>query len=129
MCPAIIPERASKCKILELAPCTAAQLAQHQTKLNCDSAKSKQQMKYLSNVFQLFFIEKIQPIAGQLNHYHYRLSPIFNLLVNHPHLSPSYIHYIQQQQQGFKLYQAAMLEHVQYWQGLFKRCNIVPGTT
>jgi hypothetical protein len=104
-------------------------LAQHQTKLNCDSAKSKQQMKYLSNVFQLFFIEKIQPIAGQLNHYHYRLSPIFNLLVNHPHLSPSYIHYIQQQQQGFKLYQAAMLEHVQYWQGLFKRCNIVPGTT
>ena len=33
-------------------------------------------MDYLTNVFQQFFIEKIQPIASQMNHYQYQLSPI-----------------------------------------------------
>ena len=75
-----------------------------------------------------FFIEKIQPIASQINHYQYQLSPIFEIMTVHPKLSPSFKEYINNfDQNGFKNYQIAMQQHIQFWQGLFKQCNIKPG--
>jgi DNA/RNA-binding domain of Phe-tRNA-synthetase-like protein len=85
-------------------------------------------MEYLTNVFQRYFIEKIQPIASQMNHYQYQLSPIFEKMLSHPNLSPNFKQYINQSnQQGFKNYQVAMQQHIHFWQDLFKRCNIKPG--
>ncbi|WP_239024109.1 DUF3080 family protein [Paraglaciecola marina] len=99
----------------------------NESKLGCDTPPKKQKLEYLTNVFRLFFIEKIQPIAGQLNHYHYQLTPIIKELVNHPHLSPSFKQYIHTQHTlGFVEYSNAMTQHLTFWQELFKNCNIAP---
>jgi len=107
---------------------STAWLEQHTSNLECFGNRSDKKVEYLSNVFQRFFIEKIQPVASQMNHYQYQLGPIFERLTTHPDLSPSFKTYIQQfNQQGFKNYQTAMQQHIQFWQELFKRCNIRPG--
>ena len=107
---------------------STAWLIQHKDQLQCASNESKKKVEYLTNVFQQFFIEKIQPIASQMNHYQYQLSPILENMVVHPKLSPSFKHFINQlNQQGFENYQMAMQQHIHFWQSLFKRCNIKPG--
>jgi hypothetical protein len=103
-------------------------LWQHTDDLKCSGIGSDKKMEYLTNVFQQFFIEKIQPIAGQINHYQYQLSPIFEKLTTHPNLSPSFKEYINHfNQQGFENYQEAIQQHINFWQYLFKRCNITLG--
>lgn len=103
-------------------------LLQHTNNLQCSSTGSKKKMEYLTNVFQRFFIEKIQPIASQINHYQYQLSPIFENMLANPSLSPIFRDYINiSNQQGFENYQAAMQQHIHFWQDLFKQCNIKPG--
>jgi hypothetical protein len=103
-------------------------LFKHANDLQCSGSGSKKKMEYLTNVFQRYFIEKIQPIASQMNHYQYQLSPIFEKMLSHPNLSPNFKQYINQSnQQGFKNYQVAMQQHIHFWQDLFKRCNIKPG--
>jgi hypothetical protein len=107
---------------------STAWLLQHTDKLQCSGNASKKKVEYLTNVFQQFFIEKIQPIASQMNHYQYQLSPILEDMLTHPKLSPSFKHYINQSnQQGFENYQVAMQQHIDFWQKFFKRCNIKPG--
>ena len=52
-----------------------------------------------------------------MNHYQYQLGPIFKKLSTHPDLSPSFKEYIKQfNQQGFENYQAALQQHIQFWQ-------------
>jgi len=103
-------------------------LLQHAEDLQCSGSGSANKMEYLTNVFQQFFIEKIQPIASQINHYQYQLGPIFENMSAHPQLSSPFKEYIQQfNQKGFDNYQTAMQQHIQFWQILFKRCNIKPG--
>lgn len=103
-------------------------LVQHTNDLQCSGDGSEKKMEYLTNVFQQFFIEKIQPIASKINHYQYQLGPIFEMMSVDPHLSSSFKEYIEQlNQQGFKNYQTAIQQHIQLWQGLFKRCNVKLG--
>lgn len=103
-------------------------LLQHTDNLRCAGDGTDKKVKYLTNVFQKFFIEKIQPIASQINHYQYQLSPIFEEMLAHPSLSPKFKNYINtSNQQGFENYQIAMQQHIQFWQNFFQRCNIKPG--
>jgi hypothetical protein len=95
--------------------------------MQCPSGKSSKQVEYISNVFQLFFIEKIQPIATKLNHYQYQLSPIFESLATHKEtdtLIKTLL--LTHSQQKFEDYQMAMQKHIQFWQKLYKRCGISP---
>lgn len=109
---------------------TTLWLTENTADLTCSQGSSKEKAEYLRNVFQLFFIEKIQPLAGQINHYHYQLSPIFEKIAQHPDLSFAYKQYIQtQDQQGFAKYQKAMQQHITFWQDFFKRCNFSPKKT
>lgn len=92
------------------------------------SPKMKQKIDYLTNVFQLFFIEKIQPVASQINHYHYQLNPKLGLLMQNPALSTAYKNYIEQQHYlQFSDYQSAIKQHIEEWQKFFKQCNLRPG--
>lgn len=92
------------------------------------SASNSQKLRYLHNVFQLFFIEKIQVIATQLNNYHYRLTPLIDSMTINPHFSPSFSYYLKQQNDAhFLVYQQAMQTHINFWQTLFKSCHIKPG--
>lgn len=103
-------------------------LLQHTENLRCSGNGTDKKVKYLTNVFQKFFIKKIQPIASQINHYQYQLNPIFEEMLAHPNLSPVFKNYINtSNKQGFENYQIAMQQHIQFWQDFFKRCNIKPG--
>lgn len=107
---------------------TTSWLQQHKLAEKCRTAKTKQNLSYLLNVFQLYFIEKIQVVASQLNNYHYQISPKLESLLEHPSLSPAFKDYIQQQHyQQFADYQIAMKEHIDYWQNIFSQCQIKPG--
>lgn len=118
----------SQLTLTEYLKQTTLWLMRHTDEMSCTRTKSKQKVDYLTNVFNQFFIKQIQPIASQINHYQYQLSPIFETLTDHPNLSPSFKEYIKRtNQQGFENYQAAMQQHIQFWQNLFKRCNKQPG--
>lgn len=118
----------SQLTLTEYLKQTTLWLTRHTVKLSCTSSQSTQKVDYLTNVFNQFFIQQIQPIASQMNHYQYQLGPILEKMSVHPNLSPSFKEYIQQlNQQGFENYQAAMQQHIQFWQNLFKRCNKQPG--
>ncbi|MDP5031022.1 MAG: DUF3080 domain-containing protein [Paraglaciecola sp.] len=93
-----------------------------------ESSHNKQKISYLNNVFQLFFIEKIQVVASQVNYYHYQLNPVLDRLIQNPHLSKSFTHYIAlQHHQHFGHYQIAMKKHIEYWQTLYRSCHLKPG--
>jgi hypothetical protein len=103
-------------------------LIKHQEQLQCSNGKAQQQITYLVNVFKLFFIQKIQPIASKMNHYQYQLQPVFNKLVAQPALSASFKQYIHAYNVlGYDSYQTAMAAHLRFWQDLFARCDINPG--
>ncbi|QHJ10639.1 hypothetical protein FX988_00858 [Paraglaciecola mesophila] len=93
----------------------------------CPDGKASQKIKYLKNVFTLFFIEKIQPIGSELNRVHYALTPFYSALSQHPRLAPAFRQYINTHgNKGFDGYQNAIKNHVQFWQTLFKHCGISP---
>ncbi len=103
-------------------------LASHTQNLNCQLSRDKQTLTYLTNVFQLFFIEKIQPIAGKLNYYHHQLARYFTTILNQPQLSAAFKNRIKHYHfDGFHQYQQAMQQHIQFWQGLYKGCGMPPG--
>ena len=113
--------------IAESLTSTTKWLEQQQQDLHCDSPQQEQRMSYLRNVFQLFFIESIQPLAAALNAYQYRLAPIVDTVQNTGIFNASLLEYLNRQTQGFADYQNAMREHVQLWQALFKQCGVQAG--
>lgn len=92
----------------------------------CINGQPSQQLRYLRNVFQLFFIEKIQPLASQLNHIQYQLNPLYQQFSHSPDLKPRFKALLTQQQQEFKVYQEAMSRHITFWQKLLARCGLSP---
>lgn len=102
-------------------------LSEHLPAISCPSGKASQKAEILRNVFYLFFIEKIQPVATQLNRYQYAIQPIIAPWLQHPHLHPSYKQWLQQHTQtAFARYQALMKTHVNVWQTFFARCDLSP---
>lgn len=108
---------------------TSDWLRQHQTQWQCPDNRQGTQapkpVQYLKNVFQLFFIEKIQPTAAKLNKLHYQLLPMLTTLYQNQSALQTGLNQYQVQ---FEQYQQAMSDHVKLWQGLFKQCGLKPGS-
>jgi hypothetical protein len=107
---------------------TTRWLVRNEKLIQCPKGRTSKTAEYLSNVFQLFFIQKIQAIAGKLNAYHYQLAPLLTQLTTHPQIHPSFsglilAHLIE----GFTTYKTAMDNHIRFWQGLYQRCGLNPG--
>lgn len=49
----------------------------HARDIQCPNAKAPEQVKYLRNVFGLFFVEQIQPLASRTNDIYYQLMPLW----------------------------------------------------
>lgn len=78
--------------------------------------------QYLSNVFGLFFIQNIQPLAGQLNHYQYELAPRLTKLYD---AGPRSIQYwLAERDVEHQAFSSALQTHVTWWQKLFKQCQL-----
>ncbi|TDF41580.1 DUF3080 family protein [Alteromonadaceae bacterium M269] len=87
---------------------------------------SQQKAKYLRNVFELFFINKIQPIGSTLNSYIYEINPATETLIESESITPEFKEWIRDKSDS-ENYRQAMREHINYWQQLFKSCEFSPG--
>ncbi|MBT0587280.1 DUF3080 family protein [Alteromonas oceanisediminis] len=96
-------------------------------KLPCATASGEEKAVILGNVFRLFFANKIQPIASQLNHYHYRLAGNFETLATMPSLSNDWQSaLVQRYINDHQHYKVAFREHIVVWQQFFERCGLSP---
>jgi hypothetical protein len=105
---------------------TTLWLSEQQLSRQCPAGKPSQQVRYLKNVFQLFFIEKIQPVAGQLNHVQYQLLPVYQEFERSPYLKQAFKALLEHSQLEFTAYQEAMTQHIEFWQQLLAHCNLSP---
>ncbi|MDF2177604.1 DUF3080 family protein [Aliiglaciecola sp. CAU 1673] len=97
----------------------------HEQAPQCSTPQEKQKAEYLVNVFKLFFIDSLQPMAGKLNHYHHQLIPVLKkLTADNPNLGPLQLWIAARYQQDFSNYQDQWQKHVQWWQAFLKRCEL-----
>jgi hypothetical protein len=90
----------------------------------CTTRKDKEKLAIVRNVFTKYFIQEIQAIGSQINHYHYSLKPAFSKLSSDPHLPIGFKAEIaKHSQSSFNDYQNAVIEHVRMWQIILKKCD------
>jgi hypothetical protein len=90
----------------------------------CETNKDKETLAIIRNVFTMFFIQNVQAIGAQINHYHYALKPEFLKLINDDNLPNSFTLTINKYNQSeFDKYQEAMLTHIKMWQAIFEKCD------
>ncbi|CAM3881378.1 DUF3080 family protein [Rheinheimera salexigens] len=87
----------------------------------CANQRETEQLSILSNVFQKYYIAKIQPYIGQLNDYQQQLMPLINNLYNDSPITPMLeqrfvASHLQMRQQ--------LTQHVTWWQQLNNSCPI-----
>jgi hypothetical protein len=101
-----------------------ADISHWASSFTCETNKDRAKLAIIRNVFTLFFIQNVQAIGAQINHYHYALKPEFLRLINDDNLPNIFTLTISKYNQSeFDEYQEAMLTHVKMWQGIFKKCD------
>jgi hypothetical protein len=99
-------------------------ISQWSNTFTCKTRKEKEKLAIIRNVFTLFFIQEIQPIASQINHYHYILKPELVNISEDPELPQAFRVVISNYTNNeFTEYQESMLKHVKLWQEIFKKCD------
>jgi len=95
--------------------------------VKCENGIDSDKATILRNVFYLYFIEEIQPIASTLNSYHYQLQPLWEQWAGNTALSaPFKAHIRTHAVDNFTQYSATMKAHVTLWQNFLGRCNLSP---
>ncbi len=95
--------------------------------VQCKNGVTSDKATILRNVFYLYFIEEIQPIASTLNSYHYQLQPLWKQWAENAALSaPFKAHIRTHAVDNFVQYSATMKAHVSLWQDFLGRCNLSP---
>lgn len=95
--------------------------------VQCKNGITSDKATILRNVFYLYFIEEIQPIASTLNSYHYQLQPLWKEWLENTALSaPFKAHIRTHANDNFAQYSATMKAHVTLWQDFLGRCNLSP---
>ena len=108
--------------LIAMLPEITRYLEENSKALRCNStAKDEKKAEYLHNVFNLFFIQKIQPFVGKINDWYYPLSEIFEKLEYNETIESSLSSELHDN------FIASIKAHVVQWQAFFERCNITPG--
>ncbi|MGQ8365787.1 DUF3080 family protein [Glaciecola sp. 1036] len=93
-------------------------------KNTCRNASEKEDVTIMRNIFTMFFAEKIQPLASELNRYHYQLSPILEQLIDSTYLPDNFTHYVHKKIViDYQSYKQSMSTHVTHWQEIFATCD------
>ena len=95
------------------------QLTTFDTNIICGKQRDTTKFRYLNNVFEQQYIDKVQPYMAQLDGYYQQLAPQLAMFDAHPELH-SYYFPIKDAHQAFR---SSTRRHVDYWQQLFKRCG------
>lgn len=96
-------------------------------KVDCVKPHQKEKAKILRNVFYLFFIEKIQPVASRVNNITYQLQPTLSEWASTPLFHKSFRDFIHRQSvEKFENYNRHVRKHVTLWQSFLKQCDLSP---
>lgn len=91
---------------------------------SCKNVKEEESIEIMRNIFRIFFAERIQPVAAELNNYYYRLSPLIEQIIASPELPQAFKDYLfKHNTTNFQAYTGAMQSHIKLWQQIFGRCD------
>lgn len=90
----------------------------------CQTSEEEEQIKIMRNIFTKFFAETIQPLASELNKYHYQLSPMLEQIMSSPDIPTLFVDYIAYHEQtSYQSYTKSMRNHISIWQDIFAKCS------
>ncbi len=95
----------------------------------CPEGKNNKNAKIISNVFQKFYLQQIQPYQAQLTGYLEALQPLYNeLWFNESISSPQINNLVKTGSTSnlLNLLKSSVKKHVVWWQGFYKTCEISP---
>ncbi|WP_152557143.1 DUF3080 family protein, partial [Photobacterium sanctipauli] len=105
-------------------------LESQEQRIICGEGRNQQTAQYLTNVFYKFFATDLQSYLAELDSQYLEIQPILSqLLLQHSLKTPEMTPYINYYLMGemHEDFRRATLAHVQFWQRVFKRCNIKVG--
>lgn len=107
-------------KLNHISPLLNEYLAKNQ----CQTVQDKQSIEIMQNIFRKFFAGNIQALAGELNKYHYQLSPLIEQLIASPYFNDNFKNYLLQHNTiNYEVYKQSMQKHITLWQDIFARCD------
>ncbi|WP_240435527.1 DUF3080 domain-containing protein [Photobacterium salinisoli] len=108
---------------------TTALLDQNDTTVVCGPNRNQQKANFLENVFYKFFVTDIQPYLASLDARYQDIQPDLQTLFAIPNRPAALADYHSFYIDGdvHRQFRDATLNHVSYWQTLFKRCGINVG--
>ena len=90
----------------------------------CKTIQDQQSIEIMQNIFRKFFADNIQALAGELNKYHYQLSPLIEQLSSSPHFNDSFKNYLLlHNTKNYEIYKISMQKHINLWQDIFALCD------
>jgi len=99
-------------------------LAEYVETNQCKTLTEKKGIQIMQNIFRKLFADTIQPLAGELNRYHYQLGPYIEQLTLSPHFVNSFGDYLRRHNQyNYQIYRKSMDTHIKLWQEIFSRCK------
>ncbi|MBR9787641.1 MAG: DUF3080 domain-containing protein [Vibrionaceae bacterium] len=102
---------------------TTLLLETNQSKIICGKNRDITQFRYLNNVFQAIYVKEVQPYLAYLDSTYQRLNSGV-ILVEKRLAFHGEIYGLNDAHSTFR---KKTLEHVKFWQGLFKRCGVSVG--
>jgi hypothetical protein len=124
---AALPAKAWNQQAVLIAGLTAMtdQLKPVLTGLACEKPRQRQQLSYAGNVLVLYFVQRIQTQAAQINQIQYQLQSVYQALIDNTRLHPAFrqmidFHGITQA----NTLRQVLTEHSQLWSDTFQRCGL-----
>lgn len=99
---------------------TTSQLNANDQNIVCAKGRDKTRFNILRNVFQSYYVDKLQPYLANLDSQYLSIEP-FLTFTDTTH--PIYIYPIRDNHAKFR---DAIQQHVGYWKTLFERCGAAP---
>lgn len=109
---------------------TTKQLYRDDASVICGQNRNPTRLNYLRNVFDKFFVGEIQPYLAKLNALYLDAQPALEQLNQSTIGQNAFDAYRKAYFAGdhYRAFRHAVKDHVQYWQQLFKRCDIQIGS-
>ncbi|MFD2176701.1 DUF3080 family protein [Veronia pacifica] len=102
------------------------QLEENDHRILCGENINQTKAKYLRNVFDEFYIKKIQPYLSSIDTMYLDVSPSLEKIALYADSPRQFDEYKTAYFTGlhYQLYKKSVKDHVFYWKSLFERCNI-----
>ncbi|WP_243977048.1 DUF3080 domain-containing protein [Vibrio natriegens] len=102
---------------------TTQLLDTNQSKITCGKNRDITTFRYLNNVFQSIYVKEVQPYLAYLDSTYQRLDSGVSLIEKRIDLHGESYGLMD----AHNAFRKRTLEHIQFWQGLFKRCGVTVG--